>query len=292
MESDKIEDAILKSIDQKNQKPQSNYWVDNLNWKSRKEYQYEKTPLVKKLCQKQKTEEIESNRSKYFEINGILKTRLNIRPVFSSHDYSLIHIQSKQSLKPKIIFNANKINIESFIDFDIKHYRALLRIGERHLLFNTYPTCAFDVPKCDSIQELQNIITKKSNRPLQHQQVIRKFNIIPNLLYFVLYHINEPSQFAPREPTWEDKFGRKRGVGYQSPHHLLKKFYPDYIGRIDFISLIDNTVVHDCVLNKWIKFQFYPQMFEKEGLYSIGTKYEENKSVLLMIENFKISGFK
>lgn len=294
METESLEDRILISIDPNFHKPKfrNESWVKKLKWKDKQEYDHLRTPSSKKQRQKERIDAIESWRSKNFEIYNILKTRLHIRPQFTNSDNTIIHISSKQSFNPKIIFSLKKINIKSFIDFDLKHNRCLVNIGdERTLLFNTFPTCVYDVPKCDSIQELQVMTTKIARRNANSRQVIRTFNLIPDLLYFVLYHTNKPSQFTMRRPIWGDNYHRQPGIRYQDPHHLILKFYPDYRDRIDYISLIDNTVLHDRVLNKWVKFEFYPCMFEKVASYSFGTKYDETGKVLLLSEDFKICGF-
>lgn len=281
------EDIILNNIENKHQHITNN-WLKETNYKRRQEHFYETSPIVKKLNQKERIEQIESERCQNIEMYQLLKTNLHIRPKFVNSQYSSLYISSKQSPNPKITFNLRNFNVKSFVDFDCKNHRVLIKLeDDRNLLLNVFPTCVFDVPKCESIKELEQIISKMANHKSKLYKPIRTFTLVPKLLYFIIYATHKPSQFAKRYPCWGDNCRRIPGERYQDPHQSIIKFYPDYKRRIDYVSLLDNTVVHDNVLDKWVQFHFYP-LFENIKSYSMGNGGEKT---LLCCDDLRFSNF-
>jgi hypothetical protein len=283
-----LEDIILNHIDNKHQHIPNN-WLKITNYKRREEHFREKSPIVKKSNQNKRIEQIESERSQNLDLYQLLKTNLHIRPKFVDSEHSALYISSKQSPNPKITFNLRFLTLESFIDFDCKNHQTLVKIGDnRYLLINVFPTCVFDVPQCESIEELERIVSKMVTQHSKTRKSIRTFTLVPKFLYFVIYSAHKPSQFAKRYPSWGDNCSRVPGERYHNPHPLIRKFYPDYTTRIDYVSLLDITVVHDKVLDKWVKFEFYPKMFDNIISFSIGNKGE---NTLLCCEDLKVPNF-
>lgn len=277
------EDVILNSTKRKKLSRSEYLRNPDLSWRWVQDFEKGRTPSEKRERQRTDLAELELKRSKHFEIYNILRTQLQIRPDFMNCQDIIMFIKDTQSLrKPRVSFNEKIVNLKSFQEIDIHKKQALIQIGERTFIFNAKPTCLFDVPRFSNLNDLRHNVMKTFRNESKHQRVIHTEIFIPELLFYVLYLTKEPPLFAKRMPTWEEKQKRKPGESYQSLNRLIEIFYPNYRDRIDFVSLQDCSIFHDLVLNKWLRFKFYPFMFDTVEHYSIRLKSHPptNKTLL------------
>lgn len=272
------EDAILSEIDKKNL-----IKLSSKLRKCRRFNNHENLPLNKKIEQKEHIQKLEKARSSKFTLYHSLRTQLNVIPeiqIDPSQQIIISFFSTRQSKKPHINFTFPHNNYQKFIkDSDPINKRILFYQNDSHFVFNSFPTCIFHVPKCDSFAELKNICHKLKHQTTKSKRIIKTQQIVKDIVFFTLTESEEPPYQAEKSPEWGEM--RSQDSIYQDLHPLIKKYYNG--GRIRIIKLGDKTTFYDEFHQKWLKFHFYPIMYDRIAHYFDSFRAESTKSTIQSI---------
>jgi hypothetical protein len=196
-----------------------------------------------------------------------LRTQLHVIPKIEINKSNQLSIRFKNhtpSKKPHIDFNLPNLNYETYIkEIDQKNKRVLFCFNDIHFVFNSFPTSAFHVPKCDSFDELKVITNRLKHQKTKSKRVLKTEQIVKDIVFFTLTEVKEPAYQAEKSCNWWGT--RSLDTIYQDVHPLIEKFY--IWGRIKKLKMGDSTVFYDEYYQKWLQFDFYPIMFETIAHY-------------------------
>lgn len=261
------EDRLLALIDKKNLSNLSNKLAHRTRWKWFQDHQITNQPLNKKIEQREHIQELERERSQHFCLYNIIRTQLRVIPKIEINSSDYIEISfygTRPSKKPHVTFSFPHENYQQFIkDMDPVNHQILFCFNNSHFVFNSFPTCVFHVPKCDSLEELRVIVNRSKRQTIKSKRtkrIIKTQHIIKDILFYTLTETEEPPYQAEKSTGW-----RSQDSIYQDLHPLIHDFYHHH--RIKKMKRGDETIFYDEFYKKWLKFDFYPMMFDSTRWY-------------------------